>query len=384
MSEPLVSSMQGRQRDAAHGLTGTVRVTALRHPFRTERIIVELPAGGSIADLLRILGLGPRFPTRVFLDDRTIAQDEHERTYPRPGQMLVVRAIPAGGGRSKDTEILTIAVTAIAAVASWGAGAAIAAAATPAAAAGASAATTPTWALALGAFVGGAINESVKFLGGLAINAMIPPPPTPAVRLSSTPQSYTVSGTANGAAPFSPIPKIYGARRIFPQYAASPYSELVGDNQYLRMLFLPRPRRNSRFLGRAKDTHRGSPPSPGRFQRTYLGRPPIGGIEAGFECAGFRIPAVLEGCLPPRSFLGLKPIGGMSDHCRFQEPRIRLEEADRPNSKWFAKRTGGHLRRWRHTCAESQLRSGKPLLVSGQPLSPTLARIRRAPLTSTL
>ena len=37
---------------------------------------------------------------------------------------------------------------------------------------------------------------------------------------------------------FSPIPKLYGARRIFPQYAASPYNELVGFNQYLRMLFL--------------------------------------------------------------------------------------------------------------------------------------------------
>ena len=37
---------------------------------------------------------------------------------------------------------------------------------------------------------------------------------------------------------FSPIPKLYGARRIFPQYAASPYNELVGFDQYLRMLFL--------------------------------------------------------------------------------------------------------------------------------------------------
>jgi hypothetical protein len=47
-----------------------------------------------------------------------------------------------------------------------------------------------------------------------------------------------VSGGANSAAAFSVIPKIYGARRIFPQYAASPYTELVGHDQYLRMLFL--------------------------------------------------------------------------------------------------------------------------------------------------
>jgi len=47
-----------------------------------------------------------------------------------------------------------------------------------------------------------------------------------------------VSGGANSAAAFSVIPKIYGARRIFPQYAASPYTELIGHDQYLRMLFL--------------------------------------------------------------------------------------------------------------------------------------------------
>jgi hypothetical protein len=91
----------------------------------------------------------------------------------------------------------------------------------------------------LGAGFRTALTAAASYLEGLAVNALIPPPKTPTPRQESIPHSYTVSGTANAAAAFSPIPKIYGARRIFPQYAASPYNELVGFDQYLRMLFLP-------------------------------------------------------------------------------------------------------------------------------------------------
>ncbi|MBE3605151.1 hypothetical protein IMX07_16220 [bacterium] len=82
------------------------------------------------------------------------------------------------------------------------------------------------------------VSGAIQFGGTQLINALIPPPRTPVAKQETTPHSYTVSGTANAAAPFSPIPKLYGQRRIFPQYAASPYNELVGFDQYLRMLFL--------------------------------------------------------------------------------------------------------------------------------------------------
>lgn len=198
-------------RDGEHEQGGSVLVVALGHPFLAQRIVVELPAAGSIADMLHVIGLAPDLPARVFLDDRIVVRDERNRVYPAPGQLLTVRAIPHGGGNAKDTELLTIAVAALAAVASWGVGAAISAEfATSAAVTGTTAAgatvttyvtTVPAWASAVSAGVGAAVSSSINFLGGLAINALIPPPATPAVRLSSTPQSYTVSGGANFPAP---------------------------------------------------------------------------------------------------------------------------------------------------------------------------------------
>ncbi len=228
----------------------SVRVATIRHPFRTERSVVHLPAGGSVADIMRAMGLDPATPARVFLDDRIIAAGERRRIYPKPGQMLVVRVVPAGGaGSTKDQELLTVAIAVIAAVATYGAGAAAsaagfgtttgtsAAASSAAATGGAAAAQGTSYSLlgALGAAFSAALNQGIQTLFKYAL---IPTPPTPAPRAVSTPQSYTVSGTANSAAPFSPIPKIYGARRIFPQYAASPYTEVSGEDQYLRMLFL--------------------------------------------------------------------------------------------------------------------------------------------------
>jgi hypothetical protein len=236
-SNKLVSSHASR--------VAPVKVAAVTHPFRRERNVIELPVGGSIADIICAMGLNAAISARVFLEDRLVTQEYYTSVYPKPGQILTIRAIATGGGRSKDVELLTIAVAAIAAVASYGAGAFITealsapVAAGATGAAGAAAATGPTLAGALAALAQGAIASSINFLGTQLINSLIPPPRTPVPKQATTPQSYTVSGTANAAAPFSPIPKIYGARRIFPQYAASPYSELVGFDQYLRMLFLP-------------------------------------------------------------------------------------------------------------------------------------------------
>jgi hypothetical protein len=44
-------------------------------------------------------------------------------------------------------------------------------------------------------------------------------------------------GRANQAQSFGPINVILGTHRISPNYAAKPYTEIVGDDQYLRLLF---------------------------------------------------------------------------------------------------------------------------------------------------
>ena len=208
-----------------------VRVTALRHPFRTERVSVELPAGGSIADMVRAVGLSPEIPLRIMLNDRIILANEYMRVFPKPGQILSIRAIPAGGGSSKDSEILTIAIAAVAAAAGALVGnpevGLLATNASLFESGGFLAYDTLQGIVALSA-IQGAISTSVNFLGGLATNALTSTPPTPAPKAVSTPQSYTVSGTANGAAPFSPVPEIYGdAQNCFYEPRARPDSRCI-------------------------------------------------------------------------------------------------------------------------------------------------------------
>ena len=49
-----------------------VKITAVRGPFGGGRISAELPTGGSIADLMRALGIEPEVAARVFLADRLV------------------------------------------------------------------------------------------------------------------------------------------------------------------------------------------------------------------------------------------------------------------------------------------------------------------------
>jgi hypothetical protein len=238
-----------------------VKIAARLHPFRGERLTGEFPAGLSVSQLLKAIGVREGTNARVFLDDRLIMPVQYDRTICHSGQTLVVRALAGEGGRGKDVELITLAVAAVAAAVTAGAGALLAA---PAAAGSAGAGTASAGAataagagttinlgsafatvslsslertMLIGAF-NSLLTGAINFGGQQLINSLIPPPKTPVPKQETTPHSYTVSGTANAAAAFSPIPKIYGARRIFPQYAASPYNELVGFNQYLRMLFL--------------------------------------------------------------------------------------------------------------------------------------------------
>ena len=70
----------------------------------------------------------------------------------------------------------------------------------------------------------------------LLLGAMFPPakPETPKVPR----EAYNFAGARNQMAPFDPIPVVLGKHRVTPFYGALPYTEDVGDDQYLRALFV--------------------------------------------------------------------------------------------------------------------------------------------------
>lgn len=82
------------------------------------------------------------------------------------------------------------------------------------------------------------VTAGSTLVGSLAVNALITPEiPDLSGDFDTAIPTYSLTGTRNRAAPFSVIPKVHGTTRYYPPLAAAPFTEIVGDNQYLTMLF---------------------------------------------------------------------------------------------------------------------------------------------------
>jgi hypothetical protein len=77
------------------------------------------------------------------------------------------------------------------------------------------------------------LTMGAKFL----LAKLFAPKPPPQPTKSDAVPVYSISGSRNQIAQWQPIPLLLGRHRMTPPLAASPYSETVGDEQYLRQLF---------------------------------------------------------------------------------------------------------------------------------------------------
>lgn len=50
--------------------------------------------------------------------------------------------------------------------------------------------------------------------------------------------TYSIQGSSNSARPFGVIPVVLGTHKVYPPYGATPYTEILGNDEYLRMLFI--------------------------------------------------------------------------------------------------------------------------------------------------
>ncbi len=207
--------------------TGTIPVLAV--PMFDQpslRVSLEMPAGSSIAEYVAAALPAASDETLALLrvtlvSDRGIAVIERNlwhRVYPHAGVQIVLRLVP---GKSALRSILQIVVS-IAAVA-----------------------LGQLWAAPLAGALGistglaaAVIGLGVTVLGGMLINALIPPP-KPKTRNDSDRGSpvYAISGWRNDFRPDGVVPFVLGTHRYAPPYACPPYSEVVGDSHYIRAVF---------------------------------------------------------------------------------------------------------------------------------------------------
>lgn len=153
-----------------------VSLVACPRPFLAQRIVCQLPAGGTVADHMRAIGMSPdQLFARVFIDDRLIHKAEWEFATPRAGQYVTVRAIPTGGGGGGKDALRIVAMIGIVVAAALTAGGGLAGAAGLLGGGGAWGGATAAG-FGVGGF-GSAVAGAVVGIGGtLAVSGRIPPP----------------------------------------------------------------------------------------------------------------------------------------------------------------------------------------------------------------
>jgi hypothetical protein len=200
-------------------------------PFFVDRKILVVKDGDTISEALRRARIDPRANIFVTMDGRPISPDKFSSTRIYRDSRVILRIIPRGGqGESTGKTVLRIVLMIVVVVVSVLLGQYYG----PALAAK----LGVTSKLGISAVSAG-LTAGIGMVGSMAVMALVPPA-TPELGGSGGDRrrdAYSITRTSNQAAPFGVIPQVMGRHRMFPFYAAQPYTEFIGKDQYLRCLF---------------------------------------------------------------------------------------------------------------------------------------------------
>lgn len=204
-------------------LPTSVTVLAFPNPFRpATRDIFEASAENTIEEIVELTGfdLSKPWDLIVRIDSHRIPRAMWANTRPNAGTIVTIRAVPHGArGKAIGQLIAGVLLLAVGA-ALWWTGAAI-----------------PAFLAGMGVTAGAIAAFGAVFAASGIISLASPPPTVPFTGEIPTSESRAIAAARNEARPFAPVPRVFGKYRVFPQYAAKPYTELVGNDQFLRLLF---------------------------------------------------------------------------------------------------------------------------------------------------
>ncbi len=195
-------------------------------PFRAPRV-VTVPEGLSVYQIVMRAGCGCPGVT-VEIDGDPVPRARWHELPPAGAHVLIGVPVHGGGGKDPLRTLLTIAVVVAAVATGQLYGATIAGSLGVTSAAGVSTVTALT-------------SAAVMTAGGMLVNAIAPiraPELTGGAQSYADSPTYSLSGARNAANPFGAVPVVLGTHRVYPPYGAAPYTELLGNDEYLRMLFI--------------------------------------------------------------------------------------------------------------------------------------------------
>ncbi len=191
-------------------LTEYIEVTLVMNPLaQGDRLVVRVSPSGTLAELIEALIPDEldRDHISAFLGGDYIEPQLWSKIRPKSGSSVYLRIVP-------QDPVSIIAILASAAAPTI---------ATAVLGAGASA-----FALAV---AGAAISMAITY----AAAALIGPRQNQNRAESPT---YAISSARNGISQFQPVPVVLGTHRMVPPYGATPYTEIVGNDQYLRFVLI--------------------------------------------------------------------------------------------------------------------------------------------------
>lgn len=195
------------------------------HPFMMRRDTLYVNPGTSLKEIMLSTGLSvsPIIDTRVFVNDLLVVREDWDKVCPRDGDLVAIRVVPHGGGGGKSIFrwLLTIVVMVVA----WYAGAAL----------GAMGGGAGLFGIGATAWTG-----IIGMVGMLAVNAIFPPAQASiSARSTDTEKSdnYSIENARNTVNRFGVVPQLLGTKRIVPPMGAMAYTEISGDDQFLRLCF---------------------------------------------------------------------------------------------------------------------------------------------------
>lgn len=183
------------------------------------RELVQVPLGLTISEIVARVAPGQQ-PTaghlRVTLSNENGTCVVEERLWhtvrPKPGATVVVRGIP---GKDVLKSVLLIVVSVAATVYAPGL-------------------ATSIFGAGVGKVGVAVVTAGLSIVGSLLVNALIPMETPDAQERSNV---YRIDGWRNDIRPGAPVPCILGKHRYAPPFAAQSYTEIVGNEQYVRALF---------------------------------------------------------------------------------------------------------------------------------------------------
>lgn len=195
--------------------------TVAPDPFSTHKRVLVVDEGKTLADIVRGCSISERAAQRtsITIDGFQIHRDYWHVTRPKNGTSVIVRVVP---GKDAARSILTFAVfvAAFYVVGPW--------------AVSISGVTGPLAAKAV--YLAAAAGTYIA--GSLLVNALIPLPKPKFPASGEVSQALSVAAPSNRLEPFAAMPEVLGFMRVYPPYAAYPYTEIIGDAHYLRALFV--------------------------------------------------------------------------------------------------------------------------------------------------